>query len=112
MVFLIPVTIMVIAVGGLFGGALIGTEAGVAGGAAGLMIGYVAAFIIGLYLLYRIAQFVSGHEKKFGEFERVDHMDRKESTIKWIIFGLIPLLNLYFLWRTAEMVSGHEVVHS
>ena len=39
--------------------------------------------------------------------ETVKHK-KKESTVKWFIFALIPILDLYFLWRLAETVAAHE----
>jgi hypothetical protein len=41
--------------------------------------------------------------------ETVKHK-KKESTLKWFIFALIPILNLYFFWKVAEIVSAHEKV--
>lgn len=69
------------------------------------------SIIIGLYALYKIAEPVSGHEKFYKQYETLRHLKKKESTIKWFIIGLVPILNLYFLWQSAEMVSGHEVIH-
>lgn len=71
----------------------------------------IISIIIGIYILYVVSISISGHEKKYKEYEMVAHMDKKESTAKWMIFGIIPILNLYWLWKAAEMVSGHEVVH-
>lgn len=42
--------------------------------------------------------------------EVVSHKEKKESTVKWFIIGIIPIVNLYFAWKAAEMVSGHEKV--
>ncbi len=43
--------------------------------------------------------------------EVVRHKEKKDSTAKWIILAIIPLVNLYFLWKTAELVVvGHEKV--
>jgi hypothetical protein len=41
--------------------------------------------------------------------ETVKHR-KKESTFKWFIISLIPILNLWFLWKVAEIVSAHEKV--
>jgi len=35
---------------------------------------------------------------------------KKESTVKWFIIGLIPILDLYLLWKVAEVVSAHEKI--
>jgi hypothetical protein len=35
---------------------------------------------------------------------------RKESTLKWFIIGIIPILDLYFLWKAAEVIASHEKV--
>lgn len=40
--------------------------------------------------------------------ERLTHRKKKESTAKWFIFSIIPIVNLYWLWKVAEIVSGHE----
>lgn len=42
--------------------------------------------------------------------ETVRHK-KKESTLKWFIIAIIPVVNLYFLWRTAEIISAHERVN-
>ncbi len=41
--------------------------------------------------------------------ESVRHK-KKESTLKWFIIAIIPILDLYFLWRLAEIVAAHEKV--
>lgn len=41
--------------------------------------------------------------------ETVRHK-KKESTLKWFIIALIPILNLWVLWKVAELVSAHEKV--
>lgn len=79
-----------------------GTVMGIAG---------IIAFAVGIYVLYKIAETVSGHEKAIsGNYEVVQHLDRKDSTVKWFIIGIIPIVNLYLLWKMSEMVSGHETV--
>ena len=78
-------------------------------GIAGVIIAIAA--VIGLYMLYKMAVVVSGHEKVYDEYEQLSHMEKKESTAKWMIFGLIPLLNLYFIWTMAEVISGHDVAY-
>ncbi|MDG6909565.1 MAG: hypothetical protein JRN57_01555 [Nitrososphaerota archaeon] len=35
---------------------------------------------------------------------------KKESTLKWFIIGLIPILDLWFYWRLSEIVAAHEKV--
>ena len=42
--------------------------------------------------------------------ETVRHK-KKESTLKWFIIAIIPVVNLYFLWRTAEIISAHELTN-
>jgi hypothetical protein len=34
----------------------------------------------------------------------------KESTLKWFIIGIIPILDLYFLWKAAELIAAHEKI--
>lgn len=71
----------------------------------------IVAVIVGIYILYKMAETVSGHETSYpDQYEVVNHQDRKESTAKWFIFGIIPLLNLYFVWKMGEAISGHETV--
>jgi|GEM_PF-913509 hypothetical protein len=41
--------------------------------------------------------------------ETVRHK-KKESTLKWFIIGIIPILDLWLFWRLAEIVSAHEKV--
>ena len=40
--------------------------------------------------------------------EKLDHKERKGSTLKWFVIAILPVANLYFLWKTAENISGHE----
>lgn len=40
--------------------------------------------------------------------ERLAHKDQKDSTAKWFIFSIIPILNIYWMWKAAEIISGHE----
>jgi len=35
---------------------------------------------------------------------------KKESTLKWFIIALIPILDLWFLWKVAETIAAHEKV--
>lgn len=69
----------------------------------------VLAVVVGIYLLWKAAEIVSGHEKVYKEYEVIRHKGKKESTFKWFLFGIIPILNIYFSWKVAEMVSGHEL---
>lgn len=115
-VFLIPVILGVIPVilgvlvglsfvgGFLFGGLALGIAvAGILG---------VIAFVAGIYVLYKMAINVSGHETSYPEeYEVVSHKEKKDSTAKWLVFSLIPILNLYFLWKMGETISGHETVY-
>ena len=41
--------------------------------------------------------------------ETVRHK-KKESTFKWFIIAIIPILNLWFLWKLAELVAAHEKI--
>ncbi|MGD1055763.1 MAG: hypothetical protein ABR867_06745 [Nitrososphaerales archaeon] len=41
--------------------------------------------------------------------ETVRHK-KKESTFKWFIIAIIPILDLWFLWKLAEIVSAHEKI--
>ncbi len=66
---------------------------------------------VGLYMLYKQAIVVSGHEKVYETHEKIEHMKKKESTGKWMVFGMIPPLSFYFLWKLAEVIAGHEVTY-
>lgn len=71
----------------------------------------IVSFAVGVYILYKLAKSVSGHETVYpDQYESVGHMEKKESTGKWFIFGIIPILNLYFAWKMSETISGHETV--
>ncbi|MGB8780546.1 MAG: hypothetical protein WCD81_07855 [Candidatus Bathyarchaeia archaeon] len=39
--------------------------------------------------------------------ETVKHR-KKESTLKWFLILIIPILDLYGLWKLAEILSAHE----
>ncbi|MBS3815808.1 MAG: hypothetical protein KGY45_04520 [Hadesarchaea archaeon] len=66
---------------------------------------------IGLYILWKLAEVVSGHDKVYNKHESLEHKEKKDSTIKWFIIGLIPIVNLYFFWKMAETISGHEQIY-
>lgn len=91
---------------------------GVLGGAPSIGVGLaiilgIIALIVGIYALYKLAVCVSGHETTYPEeYETVGHKEKKDSTAKWFVFGIIPILNLYFIWKMGEAISGHETVHS
>ncbi len=71
----------------------------------------IISFVVGIYMLYKMAESVSGHETVYPKkHETVGHKDAKDSTGKWLVFGIIPILNLYFLWKMSETISGHEEV--
>lgn len=71
----------------------------------------LVSVVVGLYALWRAAEVVSGHEKIYEKYEKVDHMDKKESTIKWFVIGIIPIVNLYLVWKMGETISGHERIY-
>lgn len=108
-IFLIPSILGVLAGSSFSGGLLFG---GFGLGLAVAVILGVIAFVTGIYVLYKMAISVSGHETSYPEeYETVSHKDKKDSTAKWFVFGLIPILNLYFLWKMSETISGHETVY-
>lgn len=82
-------------------------------GAVGFVLGglYLAALVVGIYVLWNLAEVVSGHEKIYQKYETLNHMDKKDSNIKWFIIGIIPIVNLYLIWRLAEVISGHEKIY-
>ncbi|KXB03468.1 hypothetical protein AKJ47_02215 [candidate division MSBL1 archaeon SCGC-AAA261G05] len=71
----------------------------------------IVALVIGLYVLWRMAEVVSGHDKTYEKYELLVHKERKDSTVKWFIIGIIPIVNLYLLWKVGEAISGHETVY-
>ncbi|WP_455278585.1 hypothetical protein [[Eubacterium] cellulosolvens] len=40
--------------------------------------------------------------------ECIGHKKQKNSTLKWFILSLIPIVNIYVAWKMAEIISGHE----
>ncbi|KXA89977.1 hypothetical protein AKJ61_01710 [candidate division MSBL1 archaeon SCGC-AAA259B11] len=69
----------------------------------------IATFVGLIYVVYIMADSVSGHETIHSEEQKtVGHKDMKDSTGKWIVFGIIPILNFYFFWKMSETISGHE----
>lgn len=71
----------------------------------------IVALVAGIYVLYKMAESVSGHETVYPkEHETVGHKDVKDSTGKWLVFGLVPILNIYFVWKMSETISGHEEI--
>lgn len=109
-ILLLPAVILIVGLVMLAGAGLTGAPGATLGGAFGFVIGMIVAPIAALYLLYKISTSISGHEKKYGDYTRVDHMDKKESTVKWMMFGLTGALTIYYVWKASEMISGHEVV--
>lgn len=113
-IFLIPAILGALSslslMGGIYSDSIRAINIGLAGAAGVLM---VIALVIGIYILYKLAETVSGHETVYPkEYETVGHKDRKDSTAKWFVFGIIPILNLYFAWKMSETISGHENVYS
>lgn len=111
LIFLIPYILGIAMIGIIVIGAISGsggflTGFIVTGGVLGVVI-----LLVTIYILYKQAEVVSGHEKVYETHERIGHMDKKESTGKWLIFGIIPILDIYFLWKLAELISGHEVTY-
>jgi hypothetical protein len=46
--------------------------------------------------------------KNMGEMiETVKHR-KKESTLKWFLILIIPIVDIYGLWKLAEILSAHE----
>ncbi|MFP4116988.1 MAG: hypothetical protein ACLFQ8_03255 [Candidatus Aenigmatarchaeota archaeon] len=109
LILLLPAIILVAGGSAIFAETAVGTRGGMVGGAFGF-ISFIVAPLAALYLLYKVSIPVSGHEKRYGDKERVVHMDKKESTVKWMMFGITGALSIYYLWKGSEMVSGHEVV--
>ena len=50
-------------------------------------------------------------EKRMSTMVETVRHKKKESTLKWFIIAIIPVVNLYFLWRTAEIISAHELTN-
>lgn len=68
----------------------------------------IVAIPIVLYIVWKTAELISGHEKIYKEKEALEHKGKKDSTFLWFIVSMIPIGNLYFLWKAAEIISGHE----
>jgi len=108
-ILLLPVIAIVLGGLSFIAGEISGMPTGSAGGFVGLFLGIFVAPLAALYLLYKMSIPISGHEKIYGEMESMDHMDKKESTVKWMMFGLTGALTIYYLWKASQIVSGHEV---
>lgn len=106
--FLLPVLVFLVGLMMLAAGELAGTGVTVTG-LLGFIVGMVLAPIVGIYLLYKVSIPVSGHEKRYGDETRIEHMESKESTVKWMAFSLTGVITFYYLWKASEMISGHEV---
>ncbi len=72
-----------------------------------ILVGIIAI----LFVAWKIAEVISGHEKIYKKYELLEHKKKKDDTIKWFVIGLIPILNLYLYWKVAEVVSGHEKIY-
>ncbi|KXB02629.1 hypothetical protein AKJ45_01090 [candidate division MSBL1 archaeon SCGC-AAA261F19] len=73
----------------------------------------IILLIVSIFILYKMAVTVSGHDTYFPEqYEAVEHLNKRESTAKWFVFGIVPILNFYFLWKMSETISGHEQIIS
>ena len=75
-----------------------------------VMLG-IASAVVSLYLLWKTAELVAGHDKVYGKYELLEHKSKKDSTAFWFIIGIIPIANLYLLWKTAELISGHDTYY-
>jgi len=38
----------------------------------------------------------------------MNHRKKPESTLKWFVMGLIPVVNLYVLWKVAKLIANHN----
>jgi len=74
------------------------------------IVTFLIATPIGLYVLWKMAEIVSGHEKIYTKYEALEHKEKKDSTLKWFVIGIIPIANLYLYWKVAEVISGHEKI--
>lgn len=70
-----------------------------------LIIVAIAVSVMGLYILWRMAEVISGHERTSYS---LTHREEKGSTASLFILGILPIVNLYFGWKMAEVVSAHE----
>lgn len=108
-IFLVPVVLAVVAAVSLAGGTIADEDILALGAIGGILL--VVAFLVGVYVLYKMAISVAGHETVYPEqYETVGHLEKTESTAKWFIFGIVPILNLYFDWKMSETISGHETI--
>jgi hypothetical protein len=106
-IFLVPAILGFIAV---FTGVASSFFGGIALGVSIFIVLFIIALVVGIYVLYEMAIINSGHEKVYRKYEAVEHKEKKDSTAKWFVFGIVPILNLYFGWQMSEVISGHEKV--
>lgn len=107
-IMLIPTILGILAAPVMLGGFMVGGMALGMGLAVALV---VVAIAIGLYILWKLAEVISGHESIYEKFETLGHQEKKGSTAKWFVIGLIPIVNLYFIWKMGWVISAHESVY-
>ncbi|KXA89916.1 hypothetical protein AKJ57_04695 [candidate division MSBL1 archaeon SCGC-AAA259A05] len=109
-IFLVPVILGLVSALSFVGGLVWDVDLLTLGPILGIL--WIAMIVVGIYVLYKMATSVSGHETSYPEqYEVVGHKEKKDSTAQWVVFGIIPILNLYFLWKMSETISGHEIVY-
>lgn len=72
----------------------------------------IASVIISLFIIWKLAEVVSGHSKIYETHEKLEHKEKKQSTLKWFLIGILPILTLYFYWKVAEKIAGHEITYN
>ena len=77
-----------------------------------VLVLFLIAISVWLFVLWKMAEIVSGHEKVYiKKYEALEHKERKDSTLKWFVIGIIPIAALYLYWKVAETISGHEKIY-
>ncbi|MFW5902535.1 MAG: hypothetical protein ACOCTT_01465 [archaeon] len=75
-----------------------------------VLIILISAIVI-LFVIWKMAEVISGHSTIYKTHEKLEHKEKKQSTLKWFLIAIIPFLNLYFYWKMAEKIAGHEVAY-
>lgn len=42
------------------------------------------------------------------EVKKVKFKNKPDSTLKWFVIGIIPILNLYWFWRVSNVLANIE----
>lgn len=72
-------------------------------------LGTIITLVIDIYILWRVLELISGHEKTDSSFGTIDHK-KTVQTVTWVVYLIVPLLNLYVVWRLSEIIAYHAKI--